>query len=89
MTDLSLEHHINSIIEKKVQPLVKEIAELRKLFSDKGNKEYLSAKEVSAIYGISASTLWRHCNNHLLEKHIIQGKTLYKKSELEGLITKV
>ena len=86
MTAFSLEHHIASIIEEKVQPLKKEISELKKLITNSGTKEYYSAKEVKTIYGISSTTLWRHCQNGRLHKHFIHGKTVYKKSELDSFI---
>jgi hypothetical protein len=81
-----LERHISSLIEEKTAPLQKEISELKEQISSIGEKEYYSADEITKKYSISRTTLWRlHKNNHI-NKYLVEGKTLYKKSEIDKVI---
>lgn len=80
-----LDRIINSIIEEKVKPIQKELAELRAKISEIDEKEYYTASETMKRYKVSRMTLWRLHDEKKLNKHLIKGKIFYKKTELNQL----
>lgn len=80
------ERMIDSLIEKKVEPLKKEIEDLKAQLSSKNEKEYLSTKDVQEIFSLSRTTLWRYHSKNLIKKYLVGEKTLFKKSEIESII---
>lgn len=84
MTDL--DRILSSMIEQKVAPLKKEIEELRSAIMSLGDKEYLSQTEVGERYSIGRTTLWKLHRDNKIGKYMINGKRLYKRSELEHII---
>lgn len=84
MTDF--DRLLESKINEKMSPILKEIGELKLLICNTSKKEYLSANEVRDVYGISRSTLSRLANKGKVTKHYLGGKTLYSPREISAII---
>lgn len=55
-------------------------------FQPKQPEEYLSRAEACELLKINLSTLWRWTKNETLTGYNIQGKVLYKRSEIEAYL---
>lgn len=80
------ERILEAKINELISPYIKELNKLKSLVANQNQKEYLSAKEVRDVYGISRSTLERLSTKGKVTKHYMGSKTLYKAQELQNLI---
>lgn len=81
-----IERIIESIIEKRVEPLKKEIEELKKMLGDReGDDEFLTGAEVQKRFKISRTTLWRYCKSNRIKGYVVGESIRYKRSEVESL----
>lgn len=60
--------------------------EIKNQIKPKKTEEYLSREEVSKIFKIDLSTLWRWTSKGTLTAYNIEGKVLYKQSEIDAAI---
>lgn len=86
-----LDRHIKSVIAHEVDQQVAHIRQELEELKDFINLSirYVTVKEAEACFKISRRTLDRYAASGKVKKYAIEGKTLFDKSELEGLIRQV
>ncbi|MDY3326711.1 helix-turn-helix domain-containing protein [Riemerella anatipestifer] len=83
---MSLELHIKTIVSEVVKPLNLEVERLKNKIEELGRKEFYTSKEICEMYSISRTTLWKLHNDKKINKYLIEGKTLYKKKEIDEVM---
>lgn len=75
------ETQINLIIEGVKNHL---LSDLKKLITSTKAEDYLSRNQVAKMLEISLSTLWLWTKKGTLKSYQIEGRTYYKRSEVEN-----
>lgn len=66
----------------------KELQELKKNFQPKEPSEFLTRQEVADWLKVDVSTIHNWTVKGTLTKHLIEGKVLYKRAEVESSLIK-